>query len=216
MTWLQGGPFLEVSFLMMRSTDRLLFITDILTKLKAFVPTIEIAASENELKEKVKEFEIGYPDDENDLNSKVYYQTQIPIFVDVVEKRKSTLSFRQVSKQLVAVDFWFFGSKWDAPEWNQHGITESQLPAFKLFLDSLYDTFQFPIGTLGYENSVTDLFDTSEGWPNEVYNLESINMQLVQVGNYFLYIVANRLYVDLHGTNGLKIAGQKQVLEVRT
>jgi hypothetical protein len=216
MTWLQGGPFLEVSFLMMHSIDRLLFITNVLTKLKTFKPTVEIAISEKELKEMIEEFNIGYPDDVDDPNSKFYYQTQIPVFVDIAEKRKSILSLRQVSTKFIAVDFWFYGSKWDAPEWNQHGITESQLPAFKLFLDSLYDAFQFPIGTLGFENSVTDIFDTSEGWPNEVYNLERINMRSVQVENHFLYIVANKNYVDLYEIEGLKTIGPKQVLEAQT
>jgi hypothetical protein len=91
------------------------FVDNILTKLKSFKPTVDFAITETELKEKITEFDIGYPYDDKDPNTKVYHQTQIPIYVDTDVKRKSILSLRQVSYKLVAADFWFFGSEWDAP-----------------------------------------------------------------------------------------------------
>ena len=212
MNWLQGGPFLEISFLLTLELDRQSFADNILTKLKSFKPTVDLATTEEELKEKITEFDIGYPDDDQDTNSKVYHQTQIPIYVDTDVKRKSVLSLRQVSNKLVAVDFWFFGSEWDAPEWNQVGITNEQLPIFKDFLNKLFETFDFVIGTVGYEVSVTDLFDTGDTWPNENYNLDNINKQSLQVGNSFSLIVANKKYVDLHDINRVLTAGQRQTL----
>mgnify|MGYP001767539963 CR=1 FL=1 len=212
MNWLQGGPFLEISFLLTLELDRQSFADNILTKLKSFKPTVDLATTEEELKEKITEFDIGYPDDGQDTNSKVYHQTQIPIYVDTDVKRKSVLSLRQVSNKLVAVDFWFFGSEWDAPEWNQVGITNEQLPIFKDFLNKLFETFDFVIGTVGYEVSVTDLFDTGDTWPNENYNLDNINKQSLQVGNSFSLIVANKKYVDLHDINRVLTAEQRQTL----
>ncbi|WP_293300248.1 hypothetical protein [Pedobacter sp. UBA4863] len=212
MTWLQGGPFLEISFLLTLELDRHSLADNILTTLQSFKPAVDFATTETELKEKVSEFEIGYLDNDKDPTSKVYHQTQIPIYVDIDGKRKSILSLRQVSNKFIAVDFWFFGSELDAPEWNQQGITIDQLPFFQDFLNILFDRFDFVIGTVGYEVSVTDLFVTNETWPNEKYNLDNINKQSLQVDNYFSLIIANKKYVDLHGTNGVFTTGQKQTL----
>lgn len=201
MTWLKGGPFLEISFLLTLELNRKSLAENILTKLKSFKPEVDFATTETGLIEKVSAFEIGYHDDDKDTSSKVYHQTQIPIYIDIDGKRKSILSLRQISNKLIAVDFWFYGSELDAPELNQKGITINQLPFFQDFLNTLFDTFDFVIGTMGYEISVTDLFDTNETWPNENYNLDNINKQLMQVDNYFLMIIANKKYVDLKGTN---------------
>lgn len=212
MTWLQGGPFLEVSFLLTLDLDRQSFIDNILTKLKSFKPTVDFVTTETELKEKIIEFNIGNPDDDKDANSKVYHQTQIPIYVDTDVKRKSILSLRQISDKLVVVDFWFYGSEFDAPEWNQIGVTNEQLTIFKDFLNKLFDTFDFIIGTVGYEISVIDLFFTGDTWPNEKYNLDNIKRQSLQVDNYFSYIVANKKHIDLHDINGVLTTGQRQTI----
>ena len=213
MTWLQGGPYLEASLLMVLEADRQSFANNILTKLNSFTPTVELAITENELKEKISEFNIGYPDDDKDPNSKIYYQTQIPVYVEIGGKRKSVLSLSQISDKLVAVDFWFYGSVWDAPEWNQIGVKENQIQLFKNMLHNLFDTFQFAIGTLGYENSVTDLFATSEPYPSEKYSLDNINRQSLQVDNYFSLIIGNKNYIDLEGISGFVTRGQKLTLE---
>jgi hypothetical protein len=132
--------------------------------------------------------------------------------VDTDVKRKSILSLRQISEKLVAVDFWYFGSEWDVPEWNQIGITNEQLPIFKDFLNKLFDSFDFVIGTVGYEVSVTDLFDTDNIWPDEKYNLENIKRQSLQVANYFSHIVANKKHIALHDISRVLTVGQRQTL----
>jgi len=213
MTWLQGEPFLEISFLMTLELDRQSFVDNLLNKLKSFKPSVELATIETELKEKIREFNIGYIDDDKDTNSIVYHSTQIPVYVDTDGNRKAILSLRQVSDKLVAFDFWFFASEWDAPEWNQRGISKNQHPVFKDFLNNLFDTFDFIIGTMSYENSVTELFNTTDTWPNEKYNLDNINIQSLQVDNYFSFIIANKNQIDLQDIKGLRLNGQKQTLD---
>jgi hypothetical protein len=51
---------------------------------------------------------------------------------------------------------------------------------------------------VGYEVSVTDLFDTKNTWPDEQYNLDNIDTKLVQSGNYFTLIIDNKKYIDLN------------------
>jgi hypothetical protein len=211
MSWLQGGPFLEVSFLMVLEADRQTFVDNFFDKLKTFTPAVEFATPENDLQEKLLEFNVGYPDDETDPNSKFYHQTQIPVYVDIDGKRKSVLSLRQISQKLVAIDFWFFGEESDASEWNQKGITENQIPLFTDMLHRLFDTFHFLIATVGYENSVTDLFVTNETWPHEEYSRDNINTSLVQVNDYFTAIIADKNFVALKGIKDIKVVGDKMV-----
>ncbi|MCA6380815.1 MAG: hypothetical protein IM602_17905 [Cytophagales bacterium] len=192
MTWLQGGPFLEISFLLTLDSDRQSFADNILTKLKTVTPTVEFAISERDLSEKINKFNIGYRYDDQDPNSILLHSAEIPVYVKTDEKRKSILSMRQISDRLVAIDFWFFGSELDAPEWNQKGITKNQMPIFKNLLHRLLDTFDFIVGTVGYEVSVTDLFDTKKSWPDEQYNLDNIDNRLVQGDNYFTLIIDNK------------------------
>ena len=66
MRWLQGGLFLEVSFVMALGADRKSFADEFFSKLKLFKPTVELVTTENELKEKITEFTIGYPDEDKD------------------------------------------------------------------------------------------------------------------------------------------------------
>lgn len=213
MTWLQGGPFFEISFLLTLDTDRQTFVETILTKLKSFSPTVQIAATGKEIKEKVKEFHNGYRDNEQDPSSMVYHSTQIPIYMKIYGKRKSILAFEQVSSRLIEVNFWFFGSELDAPEWNQKGITETQIPDFKNVLHNLFDTFDFILGTIGYEVSTTDLFDTEDGWPSEKYNLNNIKRPALNGDNYFLTIITNKKHIDLKDIDGVNTNGQKQIIE---
>ena len=215
MSWLKGGPFLEVSFLVVLETvDKQSFVDNLFNRLKSFTPTIELAICENDMQEKLSEFYTGYPDDEADPDSKVYHQAQIPLYVDIDGKRKSILSLRQISHKLIVVDFWFYGAESDARKWDQKGIAQGQVHLFKDMLHRLYDTFHFAIGTVGYENSVTDIFQTSETWPHESYSLDNIDTNSVQVDDYFIAIVANINSVQLQGVKGIKVTGNKMVLEV--
>lgn len=212
MAWLKGGPFLEISFLLSLDTDRQTFIETILTKLKTFSPTVEIAAIE-ELKEKIEEFHNGYRENEQDPNSIVYHSTRIPIYIDIDGKRKSILALEQISSRLIEINFWLFGSELDAPEWNQKGITEKQIPNFKIVLHNLFDTFDFILGTIGYEVSTTDLFDTEDIWPSEKYNLDNIKRRALKGDNNLLTIITNKKHIDLEDIDGVNTNGQKQIIE---
>ena len=214
MSWLQGGPFLEISFAMVPETDRRSFADNILSKLRLFTPTIEFAIPSIDLQEKIDKFVEGYPDNEVEPNATVYHQVQIPVFVDLDGKRKSMLALEQISSKLIVVDFWFFGSVHDAPEWGQKGIKQDQIHLFKDMLHRLYETFHFAIGTVAYENGVTAFFDTSEGWPHESYRLENVNKAFVQLDHDFITIIVNKNYIQLEGRKDIEVIGDKMVLDV--
>jgi hypothetical protein len=212
MAWLQGGPFLEVSCILTLEKDRKSLVGDILTKLKSFSPAVEFAEEESLVSEKIIAFNNGYAYDSK--NPDVFiHEARIPVTIDTDGKRKAILSLSQLSETLMEMDFWFFGSVWDVPGWNQRGIKENELPIFHNLLDTLFDTFGFAIGTVGYEVSVINLFDTGEAYPNEKYNLNNLARQLMQTDHYFSYIIANKQKVDLQDIKGVRTTGNKQILE---
>jgi hypothetical protein len=83
------------------------------------------------------------------------------------------------------------------------------LPIFKTLLDNLYEKFQFPLGSVGYENSVTELFQVDEGWPSERYIPETF-----QIKADFVYVVADKNYVDLSALHGVITSAKKQSFEL--
>ncbi len=215
MAWLRGGPILEISFLLPLGEDRRRFVDNLLVTFQSFTPVVELAASEEEVAEIIAAFDRGYPDDEDDPESKVSHSIQLPVYVHTDGKRKAVLSLQQLSGQLAAVDFWFFASVWDAPEWNQRGITKSQLPIFGNLLHRLFDAFDYIIGTMSYEYSVTNLFDRAGSWPDESYHPDNIKKQLLLGDHHFILIIANKKHIDLTDRNELRTDGQKQILEAK-
>lgn len=173
--WLQGGPFLEVSFILENNIERKTFIKDFFNKLKNIPQKFEMKI--NDLNKEINKFSKGYPYDENNPNTDQIHSIKIPLIVNISGERKSLLFFEEISENTIQVNFCFFGESFDAPEWNQKGIRESDMPEFKKFLLSLYEVFEFPIGVSSVENDCVLLFyDCNETWPNECYNLTNIDL----------------------------------------
>lgn len=194
-------------------TGRQTVINAVLSRIKSVKPTVTIALSEAQISEKIEKFCIGYLDNEHDPQSVRYHSTQIPVYINTDGNRKSILALEQISSTLVQINFWLFGSELDAPEWNQRGITETDFPVFKEFLHNLFDKFDFIIGTLGYEVSATDLFDTEDGWPSEKYSLDNLKRNAFEAGDHFLMIAVNKKYLDLTDVDGVVTSENKQIRE---
>lgn len=62
---------------------------------------------------------------------------------DIAETRLALLYVEQLSDNMLLVDFRFFGSRSDAPEWNQTEVKNEDLTAFTDFLVDLYSIFKF-------------------------------------------------------------------------
>jgi len=78
------------------------------------------------------------------------------------------------------LNFCFFGSEYDAKEWGQKGIKNTDLPEFSKFLSALFNIFEFEIGAIAYENDCTLLFfEHSVIWPNEFFTIKNIDIQKI-------------------------------------
>mgnify|MGYP001620069441 CR=1 FL=1 len=176
--WLQGGPFLEVSFIVENPRNRRKFIEEFLNKLKNIPQKFQIKLSN--LDTEIEKFSNGYPWDEKDPNTYLIHSVEIPLLINVSGERKSKLYFEEISKDTIQINFCFFGDENDAPEWDQKGIKDKDMPEFTKFLSSLYEAFEFPIGAISVENDCVLLFfHCAETWPNECYKLNNINMEKI-------------------------------------
>lgn len=200
--WIQGGPLLEVSFLMEFRTSSQHFIEQILTRLRNLHPPVGIARTDLELAKLKEEFIEGYPLDAKDPQPINLHSISIPAYIYFKDlKRKASIRIQQISETLSNITFDFFGSVHDAPEWIQNGIRKTDLPAFVDLLKTLFDVFEFPAGTIGYEYDSKDLFDINECWPSSEYDLSKLDAMRIESRDVvpFIYILVNKTCRPLIG-----------------
>lgn len=169
MSWLQGGPFLELSFICNEPTD----IGEVISKLNNANVKIEV----HNTPEYIQKFYKGYPFDGDDPNSVMIHRIEINLTVHTTRKRRALLFVEKISAELLSFSMCFFGAKDDAPEWKQPGIRDDELDEFICLLISLYRELKFSVGGLAIEEDMKGLFDVNEGWPNEKYNFANLTFK---------------------------------------
>jgi hypothetical protein len=167
MSWLQGGPFLEISLIIKEDNVR-----QIITKLSNLN---NISVIEDNLEDLIDRFETGYLYDEYDKTSQRIHSLSLNIIVNIQGKRKSLLFLNQVAEQTILMDFCFYGSEFDAPEWGQIGIKEDEHYSFNKYLSELLEYFQGIVGTVAIENDVLGLISENHCWPDNVFSYKAIN-----------------------------------------
>lgn len=207
--WLQGGPWLELSFFMESNfNNKLDVINSILKKIPENFPEIEIIENEDEINNEKLEFVKGYLYDETNNKSPSIHSMGFRIKVNFTRNRKGSLSFSCSSlDKAIMVNFVFYGGVDDVPEWNQMGVKEEEIPELKNFFIKLFKIYNFPVGTFGYEMYVRYLFNHSElSWPEELtYDLERLSDSEIIGGNLddYDYLIYNENFrkVNLENTN---------------
>ncbi|WJH33487.1 hypothetical protein N6H14_26125 [Paenibacillus sp. CC-CFT747] len=169
MSWLQGGPFLELSFLFNEPTK----IENVISKLSNTNVKIEIHNSP----EYIQQFYEGYPYDEDDPDSVMIHRIEINLTVHTTRQRRALLFVEKISSDLVSYSMCFFGSEDDALEWNQPGIRDDEFDEFVRLLILLYRELKFSVGGLAIEEDMKGLFDVNEAWPNEKYNFANVTFK---------------------------------------
>jgi hypothetical protein len=171
--WLQGGPFLEVSFLLELKEKKRKTIQDIINKLSKVTNKVEIV--DKNVDEIIDFFDRGYPYDEKDPQSINLHSLRLRLYVYLSRKRKATLQIEMVSSNALMVDFWFYGDEFDEPEWDQIGIKKEEFTDFTSFLKDLYSVYEFKVGGIAIEECVLELFGFDETYPNECYRYEYVS-----------------------------------------
>lgn len=165
MEWLEGGPFLEISFLLELRKKKKEAIQDIINKLSKVTYKIEIV--DHNIDEMLNAFEKGHPFDSEDSQSIYLHSLRLRLYVYLSRKRKETLQIEKVSSNAIMVNFWFYGSKLDALEWEQVGILEDEIADFPNFFTELFSVYEYKVGGMALEEDVLGLFDCNEEYPSE-------------------------------------------------
>ena len=194
--WLQGGPFLEVSFLLELKEKKKKTIQDIINKLSKITNKIEIV--DKNVDEIIDFFDKGYPYEEEDPQTNYIHSLRFRLYVYLSRKRKATLQIEMVSSNAIMVDFWFYGDEFDAPEWDQIGIKKEEFTDFTSFLKELYSVYEFKIGGIAIEEDVLELFGFGETYPNECYRYENVSPdRFFQEPSRFIDIIWSEKYKKL-------------------
>lgn len=195
--WLQGGPFLEVSFLLERKETKKQTIQSIIDKLSKVPNRVEIV--DKNVDEMIDFFDKGYSDDEEDQRSIKLHSLRLSLYVYLSRKRKATLQIEMVSSNTLMVDFWFYGNEFDEPDWDQIGIKKEEFSGFTSFLKELYFVYKFKIGGIAIEQDVLELFGFGETYPNECYRYENLSPDyFLKEPSYFVNIIWNEKYKKLN------------------
>ncbi|MGG0174834.1 hypothetical protein [Gottfriedia acidiceleris] len=194
--WLQGGPFLEVSFLLELKKRKKETIQEIIFNLSKVRNKIEIY--DKNVDEIIDFFDRGYPFDEEDPQSIYIHSLKLRLYVYLSRKRKATLQIEMISSNAIMVNFWFYGSIFDVIEWDQIGIENEEIIDFTNFLKELYVVYEFKIGGIAIEEDIISLFGFDKAFPNECYRYENISPdQFLQESYSFIDVIWNEKYKKL-------------------
>ncbi len=197
--WLRGGPFLEVSFLLPLQENKEKTIRSIINKLLESHYRIQVA--DNNVDDLISSFVLGYPYDEEDLNTVFIHTLKLRLLVAFPRQRKAYLHIEQISSNSIIVDFCFFGDVADVPEWNQVGVRNDEYVDFKNFLIDLFKIYDFIIGGISWEEDVKFLFGCNEVYPNECYQYQNISPDyFLQTPSYFTDVIWNQKYKEIEET----------------
>jgi hypothetical protein len=168
---LLGGPFLEVSFLLdMGAESRAQLLERVLSALESLsVPVTFVHA--DQYPNIISQYAKDDPYVPGDHDLLVIGEAQFPLIVHFPEKRKALLHVHEVATRTVQVLFSFYGSSFDAPEWDQRGISPDDKSKFLDLLEELLRVFRSSLGVIGYEEDCLSLFPDRLAWPNEAYQV---------------------------------------------
>jgi len=201
---LQGGPYYELSFLARNQEDKKGVVENILSKLIQKTQ-FKVINDKEALIERIKLFVDG-EQHEGDVVRSLDIDTQI----EISGERKSRLFIAELSDELLKINFWFYGSQYDAIEWDQIGLKEIDKPGFRKFFDDVKEVLNPMLGTIAYEEDCSALFDSDYTWPNNYFkiknlSLEKINKRLHRNVNEFEYCWINGHIFDLEQNIEIKM-----------
>ncbi|NHN34875.1 hypothetical protein [Paenibacillus agricola] len=154
--------------------------------------------AENNVDNLISSFVLGYPNDEKDPNTVFIHSLKLRLLVAFPRQRKAYLHIEQISSNSIIVDFCFFGSEFDAPEWNQVGVRKDEYVDFKQFLIDMFEVYDFIIGGISWEEDVKFLFGCNEVYPNECYQYQNISPDyFFQNSSYFTDVIWNQKYMEI-------------------
>ena len=158
--WLSGGPYFEVSILTSNQKSRECLINSCIQKLDTLQNKVELVEHRLDIEEQINLF-VEQNSDSIDLN----------IWVTLAGKRRARFFVAELSDEITLINFWFLGD-----EFSRQPITNKEQPKFKKFLDEILCVYDGFVGTLGWEEDCSCLFETENTYPHKDYSIKKLKL----------------------------------------
>ena len=183
MSWVIGGPFLEISLIKYHSGERRTLVDEVIATLINYPELFEIS-DENKTEEYSKFINDTYIIGEN--SDSLVHVMKIDLWINICRKRKSSLYINQLANETFLLEFCFYGSNFDSVELNQVGIRESEMSSFRELGKSLKKMLSCELGRCAIEESVVDVFSSENTWPHESYNYKYLKqLKTLELSNEY-------------------------------
>ncbi|PKM93084.1 MAG: hypothetical protein CVU84_17645 [Firmicutes bacterium HGW-Firmicutes-1] len=134
----------------------------------------------------IEKFVDGYEYDFE--NSIIIHSIEIDFIAQIGRTRKGTIYISEIYFETYVVDLCFFGSAFDAVEWNQVGIKKDEYIYFIGLLKELYEIFDFRVGGIALEDDIKVLYASEQPWPNIDYQI--VNLKCTELDKKLSEFVA--------------------------
>jgi hypothetical protein len=205
MTWIKGGPLYEISFLLSNSEnkkERLEFIFDTMNK---FEFIIEIQNNTYDLVMRQREFIEFQKTPKGEVNT-----IDLDFQLYLKERRKGRLIIEELSRDFLKFNFIFYGSKFDASEWELKGLNSEVKKELELFFEDSFSNYNPIIGSIGYEVDILEFINTDETYPHKSYRKENLDLEQIKK-DFYESKEFEKVYINSKFLNG----NEKEILKLK-
>jgi hypothetical protein len=151
--WLPGGPYYEVSFILLNKCNNKTELINLIDKFSSLNYKIEIHDN-NSLENQIKSF-----------FDKNVAQIELNIFINICGKRRSKIYIEQLSDEVMEIDFCFLEKE----------LNKSKIDKLKYLLNASMGLYDGIVGMIGCETTCSMvLFGTKEPYPHKDYSIKKI------------------------------------------
>lgn len=187
---IKGGPFIEISFSISDNKEIKFIVEYIFKNIEKCMTNFKF--EENDYSISYESFISGTEYDDE----LTYHAFEMVFTAEIGRERKGILFINKVEDSTYVVNLAFYGSEWDAPEWNQIGIMICERNYFDNLFRKLYDCFRFSIGCIAYEEDVLSLWNCDEIWPNSKFSFQYLEAkEFIEIPYGIISIICNQEYL---------------------
>ncbi|MDR2906077.1 MAG: hypothetical protein LBU73_09000 [Helicobacteraceae bacterium] len=151
--WLLGGPYYEVSFLLLNQCDNEIGLISLIDKFGSLNYKIEIYDG-NSLENQIKSF-----------FDKAVAKIELNVFINICGKQRSKIYIERLSDEILEIDFCFL----------EENVNKNKMKKLKYLLNDLMKLYDGIVGVIAVETDCSMIFfETKEPYPHKDYSLKKI------------------------------------------
>ena len=150
--WLPGGPYYEVSFIVINKYAKETELNNLINKFNLLNYKIEMY--ENNLENKIETF-----------CNKSNVQMELNVFINICGNQRAKIYIEYLSDEIIQIDFCFLEEK----------LNKGKMNRLRSLLNDLMKLYDGIVGIIGCEiDCSTALFETKETYPHKDYSIKNL------------------------------------------